>query len=148
MVRHFLLYWKEMLLEKITDKVRNLISLFTAKTGGLADQILTLIPEGKRRLFLIVSGGALGVLIILVLILFTVNAGKRRQDRARSETLIAIPAEDFFLPEEPDYLPGLLFEREPEAPWTAGDAGRFWKDPGSEGGDYWREEMSRVIDKK
>jgi hypothetical protein len=136
-----------MVLKKLTDKVRNLASVVASKTGFLADRILMRIPRGKKRPFLIVSGGALGVLIVLVLILFTVNAGKRGQDRARPEAVVAIPAEDFFLPEEPDYLPGLLFEREPEAPWAAGKAGRFWKDPGSEDGDFWREEMSRVIDK-
>jgi hypothetical protein len=136
-----------MLLKEITNKVRDLASFVAAKTGVLADRILMRIPEGKKRPLLIVSAGASGVLIVLVLVFFTVNAGKHGQDRARPETVIAIPAEDFFLPEEPDYLPGLLFEWEPEAPWTAGKAGRFWKDPGSGDDDFWREEMSRVIDK-
>jgi hypothetical protein len=57
-----------------------------------------------------------------------------------------IPPEDFFLPDEPDFLPETLPERERRESWTAEDARPFWRDPLVDGTFDYTELMSTVID--
>ena len=59
---------------------------------------------------------------------------------------ISIPQEDFFYPDEPDFLPKVLVEREPRARWTPQDAAPFWKDPAGEDRGIWRNRIETVID--
>jgi hypothetical protein len=56
-----------------------------------------------------------------------------------------IPPEELFLPDEPDFLPEVLLEREP-APLTAEDARSFWTDPLEGGEELWLERIKTVID--
>jgi hypothetical protein len=57
-----------------------------------------------------------------------------------------IPPEEMFLPEEPDFLPGILPEREQREFWTAGDAGAFWYNPLETGEEPWRDRIEAVVD--
>lgn len=58
----------------------------------------------------------------------------------------AIPIDEFFLPDEPDFLPETLLERERRESWTVEDAQPFWRDPLDEGTFDYLELMSTVID--
>jgi hypothetical protein len=57
-----------------------------------------------------------------------------------------VPPEEFFLPDEPDFLPKTLPEREKREFWTAEDARPFWIDPLNEGAAEYTGLMSTVID--
>ena len=57
-----------------------------------------------------------------------------------------IPPEELFLPDEPDYLPGVLLEREQRTSWTTEDASSYWQDPLKFGEEQWREKIEAAID--
>ncbi|MDR0759621.1 MAG: hypothetical protein LBF74_05855 [Treponema sp.] len=57
-----------------------------------------------------------------------------------------VPPEEFFLPDEPDFLPETILERERRESWTEEDARPFWRDPLDDGTFDYTELMSRVID--
>jgi len=43
------------------------------------------------------------------------------------------------LPDEPDYIPGVLLKRDRKLNWTEKDAEEFWQDPLKNGEEPWRE---------
>jgi hypothetical protein len=57
-----------------------------------------------------------------------------------------IPSDDLFLPEEPDFIPGVLLERERRTMWTADDAEPLWQDPLRDGEAPWRNRIEKTID--
>jgi hypothetical protein len=57
-----------------------------------------------------------------------------------------IAPEDLFIPEEPDFLPSVLLEQEQKKTWRAGDASKFWTDPGEFPREFWRERITDSID--
>jgi len=57
-----------------------------------------------------------------------------------------IPPGDLFLPDEPDYIPGVLLEREQKIAWTAEDAKEHWRDPLKYGEEEWRQKIEASID--
>ena len=59
---------------------------------------------------------------------------------------IIIPPEDLFLPEEPDFIPGVLLERERRTSWTVEDAAPYWQDPLKDGEEPWRQQIEDEID--
>jgi hypothetical protein len=112
------------------------------------DDLLGKIPENKRIPVLAAGGGCLFLIISIIIIAAAGNRSGTPREGGNALVVSGphIPAEDLFYPAEPDFLPGLLLEREPRQPWTAEDAGPFWKDP-SESVDFWQEKMSETIDK-
>jgi hypothetical protein len=112
------------------------------RAGLLADRLLARVPREKRRPLLLCLGGAVSVLICLVVILL---AGSGREG-VREAAEPAVPPEELFFPGEPDFVPSLLLEREPRRFWTPEDLAPFWKDPGDLGRDRWMKEMEQVID--
>ncbi|MCL2179637.1 MAG: hypothetical protein FWB83_00770 [Treponema sp.] len=57
-----------------------------------------------------------------------------------------ISPDEIFIPDEPDYLPGVLLERNRRSVWTEEDASVFWQDPLVNGEEPWREKIEAVID--
>jgi hypothetical protein len=110
-----------------------------------AQKLLGKIPEGKQRLILICGAGGLALLVFAGVLL--ANSGKEKQTAGIVvNRRIAIPSEEIFLPDEPDFVPGVLLERERRAGWTAADAAPYWQDPLKNGEEYWRERIEAVID--
>ena len=58
-----------------------------------------------------------------------------------------VPAEDLYLPDEPDFIPGVILDREQRSHWTEQDVSEFWQDPLRSGEEAWREKVETVIDK-
>ena len=91
------------------------------------------------------------VLVILMLIgLFSMIRKPENRERsipvqAYSERII-IPPEELFFPEEPDFIPGVMLERERRTVWTADDAALYWQDPLKDGEEPWREQIEKAID--
>jgi hypothetical protein len=57
-----------------------------------------------------------------------------------------IPPDDLFLPDEPDFIPGVMLEREQRTAWTAADAVPLWQDPLKNGEEPWRNRIEKTID--
>jgi hypothetical protein len=51
-----------------------------------------------------------------------------------------------FLPDEPDFIPGVMLGREQRTVWTAGDAESLWQDPLKNGEEPWRNRIEDAID--
>jgi hypothetical protein len=59
---------------------------------------------------------------------------------------LSIAPEDVFLPDEPDFLPEVLLNREPRNPWTAEEVRPFWTDPLQDDPEWWQERIKVTID--
>ena len=57
-----------------------------------------------------------------------------------------IPPDELFLPDEPDFVPGVMAERERRTAWTEEDAVSWWRDPLKDGGQNWRDEIEKTVD--
>jgi hypothetical protein len=111
------------------------------------ENLLKNIPENKRKP-VAVGGGCVFLIICIMIIAASGNRSGTRSERESPSVVLGphIPAEDLFYPAEPDFLPGLLLEREPRQPWTTEGLRPFWRDP-AEPKDVWLEKMSESIDK-
>jgi len=101
----------------------------------------------KRHLALVCT------VVFAALLTFSVLMSNRTQDSDdiyygpdRINIFSPIPAEELFLPDEPDYLPGVILEREQRSSWTESDALEHWRDPLRFGEEKWRGEIEAAID--
>jgi hypothetical protein len=113
--------------------------------------------EGKLGFTLIGLGFALVILLgVLITALVSSNTGpgaeRGREPPRNSGDLkgltrdAPIPPEELFLPDEPDFLPGVIPEREGRDLWTAEDAEPFWYNPLEGGEEEWRNRIRAVLD--
>jgi hypothetical protein len=106
-------------------------------------------PNGK---ILLIGLGAALLILIIGLMNHTSDAPAKGTDtlsRAIPSSDLrphTIPPEELFLPEEPDFLPGVIPGRERRDVWTAEDAAPFWYNPLEEGAAQWRDRIESVID--
>jgi hypothetical protein len=105
------------------------------------------LPRLEGRLGFVLAGLVLALLILLP---FMIAAAGRpaalEEPEAGVLNSVPIPPEDLFLPEEPDFLPPIILERERRDAWTADDAEPYWYNPLEEGEEGWREQVEKVID--
>ena len=108
------------------------------------------LPQERRRPVLIAS---IGVFAVFVLIFAGISLlGGSREGRNPVPVKAAparqgfIPPDELFLPDEPDFIPGVLLEREQRTEWTADDAAPLWQDPLKNGEEPWRDRIERTID--
>jgi hypothetical protein len=125
---------------------------FAEKLRGLVkpalDWLLEKIPREKRRLALACAGGGIA-LVLLILAGFSLARGKSREIPPAQNPLArqaVIPPEELFLPGEPDFIPGVILERERRASWKEKDAAPYWQDPLKNGEEQWRERVENSID--
>ena len=115
---------------------------FSEILAAIPSVFANLRPEKKRLVFF--GFGGFGLFIILLLII-SLATGSGRTDSINP--LIAgplIPQEELFYPDEPDFVPQFLLEREPRQSWTIEDIRPYWQRP--ENPDFWRGEISSAID--
>jgi len=111
------------------------------------DLIGKLTAEEKRRLALVITAGFSVILILSVVLSIKKPGGEKKEGEPEFKTVILpIPAEEIFLPDEPDFLPGVILERERRTSWTEEDAAIYWRDPLVHGEEPWREKIETVID--
>ena len=119
----------------------------------IEDRLLGKVPAEKRRTVII--GAISGFAGILVLLLFFA-AGTPEKDKTEGQTVKTtsarspgreiIPPDDVFLPDEPDFVPGVILEREQRAEWTAADVDIWWQDPLKNGEEPWRSLIEKTVD--
>ncbi|MDR1908844.1 MAG: hypothetical protein LBQ35_02890 [Spirochaetaceae bacterium] len=137
------------LLRGVTERVRD-----NANLGSLAGKKLQIpiaklrgLLAGRGKLLLFCGAGAGGALILCITVILTLGG---RDGERRNEPAIAgfyeIPPEELFLPDEPDFLPSLLLERERRDSWTPEDVAPFWTDPLIEGREPYERIVNRVLD--
>jgi hypothetical protein len=119
---------------------------FGAKAGEKAAELW----KTRRRVLIFGLGGLLLVLFFFLLtMVLLMSRGGKQQARPSAELseafkTQAIPPEEIFLPEEPDFLPAVILGRERRDGWTAEDARPFWVDPARIG--RWEDRIKTVID--
>jgi hypothetical protein len=134
-------------LEAVKDRFARLIEGSREFFAAAAERL------GVRRKWVFISLGALALLLVIA---FSVPALlTRRSSRSAphpgsdiSEAFKPglIPPEELFLPEEPDFLPGVIPERERREVWTAEDAEPFWTDPLEAGPKAYLDRIGGTID--
>ncbi|MDR2095855.1 MAG: hypothetical protein LBP76_10125 [Treponema sp.] len=107
------------------------------------------VLQAKKQTLLIGMGVVALVLIICLIVMLVrpnheASLSKRVSDTGRPPL---IPSEELFLPEEPDFLPEILLDREQREAWTGDDATPYWRDPLNLGEELWQDEVKSVIDK-
>ena len=117
------------------------------------DRLLEKVPPERRRLVLTASIGFCAVFVVVIAGTSLGKAARTGGDKGRERGAAVAPVQqgiispdDLFLPDEPDFIPGILLEREQRADWTAGDAAPLWQDPLRNGEEPWRNRVERTID--
>jgi len=140
---------------KAKDGIGGLLRRALESQGVLRDRLkemleglLDRIPLDRR----IVLTLAIGVPVILALFIAGVSLMSEHKPvkpaalPASSAISRRIPAEDLFLPDEPDFVPGVILEREKRTQWTADDAMPWWQDPLKDGEQEWRDQIEKTVD--
>jgi len=117
-----------------------LLSFFQDRFGNLPD-------EKKQRIVLVFTAGIVVVLVLsVVLSLRSPDKEEPPAEAARLDSRIVIPLDDIFLPDEPDFIPGVLLGRDKRSAWTEQDAEEYWLDPLRYGEEQWREKIEMAVD--
>ena len=126
----------------------NVFSLPKGLSGlfsGHSDDALQDDPlAGKKRLILFGLVGAVVLVFGIIITVIVINVRPKNTDAINISAGLSIPAEEFFYPSEPDFLPGFLPEREPRRFWTLDDIRQYWKVPGNS--DWWMEGIISTVD--
>ena len=134
------------IIESIGEKIKNLLPAFDG-LSSVREKIKT------NTKVVMIAVAALMVIIALLLVLAVVSHTKREttgesQYEFSNDQILRekLPADEFFLPYEPDFVPDVLLEREPKESWAEEDVRSFWTDPleGNEG--TWRKRIESGID--
>lgn len=105
----------------------------------------------KRKPIFFGLGAFIVFFVILLITVLAINAGKPKKNIPMAHGTpigaagFSIPAEDLFLPAEPDYVPEFILEREPRSSWSAEDIRPYWRSPANS--EYWRGEIKSAVDK-
>ncbi|MDR0683917.1 MAG: hypothetical protein LBF83_02165 [Spirochaetaceae bacterium] len=121
--------------------------------SGLLDKPLKALEKlwtQKRVRMIVVCSAVLIIAVPLAIfvtakIVLTVDSKKNTKNYVFSFDPVA--PEDFFIPEEPDFLPSVMLEREQKKTWSVEDAAEFWTPPSQFPREFWLEEVSNSIDR-
>jgi hypothetical protein len=123
------------------------MELFERIVAFFQDKYNKMTGSAKHR-FALVCTAVFVVLLTLSVIISLKNSATEKQPLVpqRPKIILAIPAEELFLPDEPDFLPAVLLERERRTSWTEQSAVEYWQDPLRSGEEQWREKIETAID--
>jgi hypothetical protein len=134
---------------RFPDKAVSFFSELWERFRTFSDTLLDKIPPERRR-FLPVAAAAVSAILILlsgVLLLSKSKSDEREVPvSVNTPSGIFIPQDELFLPDEPDFVPGVLLGRERRPAWTAGDAAPYWRDPLMNGERIWRDQIEKAVD--
>ena len=116
-----------------------------------ADKLPGWIPLSKRRMVLAIALGAFALFLLIIIgasLVSNDTSGEQRvsvTENVPTPQRIIIQPDELFLPDEPDFIPGVLLEREQRSIWTSEDAAPYWQDPLRSGEQVWRNQIERTI---
>ena len=113
----------------------------------IQDWFRKLTDEQKRRLALVCTVVFALFLTLSVLISLAGRGRGLPDEHERVYIISPIPAGELFIPDEPDFIPGVLLGRDRRESWTYEDAAEFWQDPLRSGEEPWRERIESVINR-
>ena len=113
----------------------------------ILDWFAKLSGSQKRNLALVCTVVFSVLLIISVLVSLKREPKEDVMDMPERLNFISpIPADELFFPDEPDYIPGVILERDRREHWTTEEASEYWQDPLKFGEEQWRERIEAAID--
>jgi hypothetical protein len=133
--------------EKITSFFKDRVHYLTDFIDDIKDRI-HFLPDNERKRLIIICASAVAVLLVLLVLLSSGSSGRQSRSVEPQRTvnrLNAIPPQELFLPDEPDFIPGVVLERERRLSWTEQDASEYWQDPLRDGEEPWRERIEEAI---
>jgi hypothetical protein len=112
------------------------------------DRLAERLPPGKGRLIMGVSIIAFSAFVLILVGVLTAKGNRENQVPVTAGMVRQgfILPDELFLPSEPDFVPGVLLEREQRTIWTASDATPLWQDPLKNGEEPWRNRIEKAID--
>jgi hypothetical protein len=83
----------------------------------------------------------------MITAILAINTGKSKNisPSAAMTTGPSIPADDLFIPGEPDFIPDYILGKEKRSFWSVEDLKPYWKTPGNH--EFWRSEIKSEMDK-
>jgi len=105
-----------------------------------------LVRSNLRIAIVIAAAFVLIILLLLTLVIMSNRSKEPDRPPVSGESSGNFFAEDFFLPYEPDFVPGILLEKEPRDSWTEEDARPFWTDPMEGNEEAWRKRIESGVD--
>jgi hypothetical protein len=138
--------------DSIRETARHLADKGLAVAGGLAGKGGEFFRTRHKPALICFTACAILLILGITAILASVQVNARNTETGNVRDLSTafsprpVPPEEFFLPDEPDFLPETLPEREKRESWTAEDAEPFWTDPLDEGAGEYVDLMSTGID--
>jgi len=146
----------------IFGRIRKLSAQFMEQMRSGVDRLFERVPPLKRRMVKIAAGGSFGVLLLVIIVISFATMDKSRKPVISSagntgsghtessgnivSQRIVIPSDELFLPFEPDFVPGVMLERQRRTVWTTEDAAPLWQDPLKNGEQEWRDRIEKTID--
>ena len=111
--------------------------------------LLDTIPVQRRRKLIYICAGAL-IFVIIVIFWVSIRSCSTPENPIINERTVvrqgAIGQDELFLPEEPDFVPGVMLERQQRTTWTADDVMPWWNDPLKSGEKPWRDLIEKAVD--
>ena len=97
----------------------------------------------KRRPAVFVIGGAVVFFLVLVITIAAL-ASRSPGEAAPMRAVHLIPPEELFIPDEPDFVPDFLLEREPRHLWSIDEIRPYWRTPGNP--EFWHNVIRSAVD--
>jgi len=112
------------------------------------DKLRAKIPTDRRIILTMAIGVPIILLLFIIGITLTIKDKTAKPAPLPASSVITkrIPAEDLFLPDEPDFVPNVMPEREKRTQWTADNAMPWWQDPLKDGEQEWRDQIEKTVD--
>ena len=144
-------FFREKIWDNLIHFLQNAAGFAKQMMQGIWQKIMYIFPDKKHRLIL---GALAGVIVVIIFVMVIISGKSGKSERAETRGYVAaerfskpvIAQDDFFLPDEPDFVPGVLLERERRTSWSEDDASEYWQDPLKYGEEQWREKIEAVID--
>ena len=111
--------------------------------------ILDKINVKNRKMVINIFFGVIALLLIVIfwVSLRSCSTGEKENIPVTVNTRQNIIKHDeLFLPEEPDFLPGIILERQQKDIWTEDDVMPWWKDPLESGEKAWRDLIEKTAE--
>jgi len=107
------------------------------------------MDAAQKRQFALLCTGIFALILTLSVVISLLSKDRPPALLPAPESFIVnmpIPAAELFLPDEPDFIPGILLQRDRRSTWTEEDAAEHWQDPLRFGEESWREKIETAID--